>query len=375
MKSRLLNSVAALTLGALAAYPSAAARAADNALSAPADDAAISAITAPPPAPPPVPIGIFADNNLPQGRFVLSITPTFANYSGILIGTRGVSNEFLVSTVPFFLKPTEKVRIVPQDIAVDIQGVRLRYGVTNDFEMILDTGWVEKALDTRVFKGTSGTTPLADNYPETSSIVDTFLTGVYRIYQDDINRIQVSLGLSFPTGADDATFNDFIGPKGTLSNIRAFYGMELGTGTFDILPGAVYAGYLGPWSWGLSYRGRLPLDYNPLGYKYGNLHEFNGWGGYTWTPGITTTFRVSGTTQGHIDGFDPLINGPAVPSNPLFYGGQRVELFGGGSIDGKLIGIDNALILVEAGAPVYQNLNGPQIKKDWQAAARFAFKF
>lgn len=380
MKSKLLNSVAALALGAVTAYPSAAARAADNALSTGADDAANSAISAPLPAPqpyapPPVPIGIFADNNLPQGRFVLSITPTFANYSGILIGTQGVSNDYIVSNVPFFLKPKTKVRIVPQDIAVDIQAVRLRYGVTNDFEIILDTGWVEKALDTLVFKGTSGIKPLGDNYPETSSIVDTILTGVYRIYQDNINRFQLSLGLSFPTGTDDATFNDFRLPTGKLTNTRGFYGMQLGTGTFDILPGVVYAGYLGPWSWGLSYRARLPLDYNSQGYKYGNLHEFNGWAGYTWIPGITTTFRVCGTTQGHIDGFDHLITGPAVPANPLFYGGQRVELFGGGSIDGKLIGIDNALIMVEAGAPVYQDLNGPQIKKEWQAAARFAFKF
>jgi hypothetical protein len=219
---------------------------ADNALGARADDAVQSAISAPPPAPPPVPLGIFADNNLPQGRFVLSITPIFANYSGILIGTRGVSNNYIVSTVPFFLNPSEKVRVVPQDIAVDIQGVRLRYGVTNDFEMILDTGWVEKSLDTRIFKGTAGTTVLGDNYPATASIVDTFLTGVYRIYQDDIQRIQVSLGFSFPTGVDDATFNNFLLPNGTRSNIRAFYGMQLGTGTFDILPGAVYAGDLGP---------------------------------------------------------------------------------------------------------------------------------
>jgi hypothetical protein len=84
---------------------------------------------------------------------------------------------------------------------------------------------------------------------------------------------------------------------------------------------------------------------------------------------------VCGTTQGHIDGFDPQINGAAVPTNPDFYGGQRVELFGGASISGELIGIQNALILVEAGAPVYQNLNGPQIQKNWQAAARLAFKF
>src|SRR5262249_37520676 len=154
------------------------------------------------PAPPPVPIGIFADNNLAQGRFVFSITPIFAGLSGILIGTRGVSNEFVVSTVPFFLNPRQKVRIVPQHINVAIQGVRLRYGVTDDFEMILDTGWVEKNLHALVFKGTAGLTPLGDNYPRTSSIVDTILTGVYRVYQDDIHRIQLSLGFSFPTGID-----------------------------------------------------------------------------------------------------------------------------------------------------------------------------
>jgi hypothetical protein len=227
------------------------ARAADNALSAGADEAAKSAISAPPPAPPPVPLGIFADNNLPQGRFVLSITPIFAGLSGLLIGTRGVSNEFAVTTVPFFLNPSQKVRIVPQHINIAAQIVRVRYGVTDDFEMVLDTGWIEKNLHALVFKGTAGITTIGDNYPRTSSLVDTILFGVYRIYQDDIQRIQISLGFSFPTGIDDATFNDFILPNGTRRNIRGFYGMQLGTGTFDILPGVVYAGYLGPWSWGL----------------------------------------------------------------------------------------------------------------------------
>src|SRR5262249_30705791 len=155
------------------------------------------------------------------------------------------SNEFIVSTVPFFLNPSQKVRIVPQHINVDIQGVRLRYGVTNDFEMILDTGMVEKDPHALVFKGTAGIRPLGDNYPRTWSLLDTILSGVYRVYQDDIHRIQVSLGFSFPTGSDTATFNDFILPNGTRRNIRGFYGMQLGTATFDILPGAVYAGNLG----------------------------------------------------------------------------------------------------------------------------------
>jgi hypothetical protein len=351
------------------------AQANDLAFSGRVDDAAKSVTSAPRPAPPPVPMGIFCDNNLAQGKLGLSITPNFARFSGLLIGSRRVSNEFVVSTVPFFLNPSQKVRIVPQHIDFATVVVGLRYGVTNDFELIFNTGWVGKKLDTRVWQGTSGITPLGDNYPGTSSIVDTTVSGVYRIYQDDIQRIQVSVGFSFPTGVNTATFYNFLTPNGTRRDIRGFYGMQLGTGTFDILPGAVYAGYLGSWSWGVSYRARLPLDENPEGYRWGNLQEINGWAGYTWTPGLTTTFRVSGSTQGHIEGFDPQINGPAVPANPLFYGGQRVELFGGASISGKLIGIENALILFEAGAPVYQNLNGPQIEKNWQAGMSVRYKF
>jgi hypothetical protein len=351
-------------------------RAADNALDARADDAAKSVISAPPPPPPPAPMGVFgADNLLAPGKLVLSITPIFANLSGILIGTRKVSNEFIVSTVPFFLNPSQKVRIVPQNIAVSTQVVGLRYGVTKDFEMNLNLGVVEKNLNALVFKGTAGITPLGSNYPGTASLVDTVLSGIYRVYQDDVHRVHVGLGFSFPTGSNRATFTDFLLPNGTRRNIRGFYAMQLGTGTFDILPGAAYAGYLGPWSWGVSYRGRLPLGRNPQGYFWGDLHELNGWAGYTWTAGLTTTFRVNGSTQGPIRGFDPKINGPAVPATPFFYGGQRVEVFGGASISGKFIGYENALILVEAGLPVYQNLNGPQIMKNWQAGMRLCLTF
>ncbi|MEK8123399.1 hypothetical protein WOB59_10105 [Methylocystis sp. IM4] len=89
---------------------------------------------------------------------------------------------------------------------------------------------------------------------------------------------------------------------------------------------------------------------------------------------MTATFRASGVTQGQISGFDPQILGRAVPTNPAFYGGQRVELFGGGVVSGKLIGVDAASVAFEAGLPVYQNLNGPQIAKNWQAGFSFRLK-
>lgn len=327
-----------------------------------------------PPAPPPSPMGVFGADMPAAGKLVLSVTPNFGNLSGIKIGTRTVSNEFIVSTVPFFLNPRQTVRVVPQNIAFRTQIVGLAYGVTKDLAVVVTAGTVQKSLEALVFRGAAGIQPLVRNYPGTEGLADFTLSGIYRVYQDGVNRIQVSAGFSFPTGSNTATFNNWIAPNGTISNIRGFYGMQLGTGTVDFMPGVVYAGFIGPWSWGASYRGRFPLGANPQGYLWGDLHELNGWGGYTWTPGLTTTFRVNASLQGPIRGFDPEIRGAAVPANPVFYGGQRVELFGGGTINGKFIGYDNWTLAVEAGLPVYQNLNGPQIMKNWQAGMSLRVK-
>lgn len=319
-------------------------------------------------------MGVFGADMPAAGKLVLSINPVIGNLSGIKMGTRTVSNEYIVTTVPFFLNPTQPVRIVPQNIAFRAQIVGLAYGVTKDFAMVLTAGTLQKSLEALVFQGARGIRPLARNTPGIEGLADFTLSGIYRVYQDEVNRVQVSLGFSFPTGTNTGTFNDFILPNGTIQNIRGFYGMQLGSGTFDIMPGVVYAGYLGPWSWGVSYRGRFPLGPNPQGYLWGDLHEVNGWGGYTWIPGLTTTFRASASMQGPIRGFDPEIRGPAVPANPAFYGGQRVELFGGGTISGKFIGYESVTLAVEAGLPVYQNLNGPQIIKNWQASMSLRFK-
>ena len=143
-------------------------------------------------------------------------------------------------------------------------------------------------------------------------MTDSILAGIWRVYQDPINRIQINLGMSFPTGGTDNTFT-LLQPNGTYATSRAFYSMQPGSGTFDLMPGIVYAGALERWSWGLSYRARLPLGVNPEGWMYGDLHEFSGWGGYSWTPSLTTTIRVSGSLQGPIIGADPLVVGKRRP--------------------------------------------------------------
>lgn len=370
--------------------------AAANAAEGPKKSVAPAPAPAAAPAPPPAPLGVFGADMPAAGKLVVSVIPQFANLSHTLIGRRTVSSEEVVATTPWFYNPRAKLRLVPQNVAVATQTVALAYGVTKDFSAVLTMGTIERNLDMLTFKGAAGITRLGMSYTGTKGLTDFTLSGVYRVYQDPIHRIQINLGMSFPTGSTQNTFTLLI-PNVTYQTSRAFYAMQPGWGTFDIMPGVVYAGHLDKWSWGASYRGRFPLTVNtqsvlgdPVvairelvatrlafsapGYRWGDLHEFNGWGGYTWIPGFTTTARVNATLQGPIRGYDPNIRGRAQAANPLFYGGQRVEVFGGATIGGKLLGWEPLSLAIEAGLPVYQNLNGPQLSKNWQAGMALRVK-
>jgi len=332
---------------------------------------------APPLLPPPIPLaplGVFGVDMPAAGKLTFSVGALFWNLSHSLLGTQGVSSQQLAATVPWYWSPTtSKLRLIPQNIAIASEGVSLCYGVTKDISIFVATGMIEKNLDMLTFKGASGITPLGMSFTGTDGMTDSVFAGFWRVYQDPINRIQINLGMSFPTGGTNNTFT-LLQPNGTYATSRAFYSMQPGSGTFDVMPGIVYAGALERWSWGLSYRARLPLGVNPEGWMYGDLHEFTGWGGYSWTPSLTTTIRVSGSLQGPIIGADPLVVGKAPAANPTFYGGQRIELFGGATIGGKIIGVDALSMLVEAGIPVYQNLNGPLLSKNWQASVVLRWK-
>ena len=325
--------------------------------------------------PPPVPLSVFGDNMPDPGKATLSIIPSFTNNAHSFIGTRSVSSQYIVSSTPWFWSPwASNLRIVPQNQFIEAQTVTLAYGIAKNLSVVLATGMVEKHSDLMTFFGSSNLIPRGMSFPGTDSLQDSSAAIIWRAYEDPINRIKVNLGMSFPTGSDHNLGGALLQPDGGYTIARAFYGMQSGTGTYDALPGIVYAGTIAPWSWGLSYRARLPLTYNPQGYMWGNYQEVNAWGGYTWFPGLTTTIRTNFNIQSPIAGADWLMLGKLQSANPNFYGGKRIEMYVGADIDGKLLGAPGFSIGVEGGVPVYQNLNGPQLSKNWQAGLALRWK-
>ena len=330
----------------------------------------------------PAPLGVFGVGLLNQGQWAVSYAPVWSRLAGSQIGTSPAYAEYIIQNVYSYHTPgsvgTPKLlRMVPSSFEFFGQSVSAAYCVTKDVTLVAATTYWEKWVDMYTYHaGTGPSALLGTSTGHTDGIGDTLLAGVWRVYHDTMNQLNLNIGFSLPTGDTTANQTLFV-PKngGSYSYARAFYGMQPGSGTLDFMPGLAYSGVLDQWSWGLAYRGRFPMDSNPDGWRYGAWNDLTGWGGYTWLPGFETTLRLDGMTQGRIGGFDPLITGFAQGANPYFYGGQWVSIFGGVNLAGKYFNIPKANLSLEVGLPVYQNLNGPQGARAVQANMALTYKF
>lgn len=346
-----------------------------------ADDPPTAASAANPPAPSLVPqaaapLGVFGVDMPGAGKFVISNFDSYSRLGGNMIGAQSVAPLYIIDNVysPDTPNGLAKLHMVPHNLQTYSEGLSAAYGVTENFSLSVATAYLEKSVDMETFAAKS-TSILGDSTGRTDGFGDTQVAGVWRVYRDNVNQFNLNFGLSLPTGGATNT-EVLLLPSGLNPVKRAFYGMQEGSGTFDALPGVAYSGVLGPWSWGLAYRGRIPLGDNPQGWRFGDYHQIDGWGGYSWAPGLETTLRLSGSTQTAIHGFDPAITGFAQGADPMDYGGQHVDLFGGAMVNGRYVGLPAAATLgLEAGAPLYQNLNGPQLARDWQIASTLRYKF
>jgi hypothetical protein len=318
-----------------------------------------------------IPAGVHGAAMVPAGKFMFSYTPSFMHMTGNYIGSNQVSGDTIVTTVhtppgtmmggmmaPFY-------RIVPQSMETDMHMFHAMYGVTDWFNLMVMANYTYKTMTMTTYAGMMGTKVLGSSTASTEGFGDTAVMSLWRLYDDGVHHVHVNLGLWLPSGSDTQSIS-MLSPMGMSMNMRANYGMQLGTGTVDLAPGVTYTGRWKQWSWGAVYRGRYALDTNVEGYSYGSWNDLTGWAGYTWIPGVTTTFRADGTIWGPIRGSDPAIMGVMQGTNPAFYGGQRINLFGGLELNGAPVGLRNVNLAVEGGAPVYQYLNGPQLGMDWQ---------
>ncbi len=316
----------------------------------------------------PTPIPLMGTHMHKPGEWMLSYRVMRMRMEENRDGRDDLSSETIATTVAnrFAGMPMQPatLRVIPEKMETDMHMFGVMAGVTDWLTVMAMGTWLEKEMTSTVFSGGAGTAVLGSSTMKSSGFGDTSLTGLLLLHDDGLHHVHFHAGLSLPTGSITES-GEMLMPSGMRMNMRYGYGMQLGTGTFDLLPGLTYTGNKDRWNWGVQARGRFPMGRNDEGYSVGTQAFVTGWTGYRFGRSLNLSARLQAEKKGRIDGIDSEIIGPTQGADPDRFGSTKLNAalgFDYGIPSGILKGHHLA---AEISAPLYQNLNGPQLKSDW----------
>lgn len=298
------------------------------------------------------PIGIMRDHVHNKGEWMLSYRLSYMHMEGNLDGTSSVKTEEILKD--YMVAPTK------MQMTMHMFGVM--YGVSDKLTMAVMGGFTDKETDNINDNNISFT---MDN----NGITDTKVNALYQLYNNKKHRFQFNMGISLPTGS----FNEK-----KIGGELFPYPMQIGSGTYDLLPGISYSGAYNDWSWGGQLNTTLRLGENNQGYTLGNRYQLTGWGALELSNMFSLSLRIDGKLWENIDDKGINLNNTMFMSpamDPKLQAGESIELLGGINFivpSGKLKG--NRLAL-EFGMPVYERLDGPRLEKDYHFTVGWQLAF
>jgi hypothetical protein len=305
------------------------------------------------------PAGVMIDHKHPKGGWMFSYTYMNMMMQDNLSGTAKLSDDDLFR---------QNYAMSPQNMRMDMHMLMAMYGVSGKFSLMAMANYnvmtmtMNPLVQNMIMNGSEMT--MSTQQPMTirsSGIGDVRVWGVYGLLNGEGSSLTLSAGVNIPTGSTTIMGgNDY-------NNQRLPYMMQLGSGSFDLLPGITYYKKAGSITWSAQVLSALRPFNNAQGYHYGNELTVNGWAAYHIWPSASVSLRAEGYTSDIIKAIDPMItNSNNILDEPDFnpnnYGGQRVSGYGGLNyyIHRSNLWPDSKLCL-EYGLPLYQNLNGPQL--------------
>lgn len=191
-----------------------------------------------------------------------------------------------------------------------------------------------------------------------SGLGDTKLYALYALFKNKTTQMLVSGGISLPSGS--------ITKRGDTGSMmypgqRLPYSMQNGSGTYDLLPGLNLLHQHNTMYYCVQASSIIRTTTNTLDYKLGNEFNLNAWYAWQWAPSISNSVRLEGNLAGRLHGNDSSLDPYSeLSANTANYGGKRILVHFGISVQTKNGCLKRSRFSLEYGMPVYQDLNGLQ---------------
>ncbi|MFC1575816.1 hypothetical protein ACFL5A_04150 [Gemmatimonadota bacterium] len=273
--------------------------------------------------------------------------------------------------------------VAPSTLVTSGFAVDLMYGVNDRLTVTASGSFARKKMEQWTASSANPGVYMF-NQTESSGLMDIKLTGIYTAYEGTSARAYVLGGFSIPVGATDAKANaaDPDNLAGEFVEVQLPYQQQLGSGTFDFLPGFNVAVQNEKATLGLQGKAVLHLGENSRGWSMGNTFTGNLWAGFAAADWAAVTIGFQYLKWGDIDGEDEDVDFlSTVYWNPAYVSyqkGWRLDLPLGVNFfmpensffAGQQLAIDFLI-------PIHQDLDQPQFRADnsivvtWKKAFSF----
>jgi len=296
------------------------------------------------------PIGVMGDHMHHAGEWMLSVRRMSMHMDGMRDGSSGLSaGEVFARNFP----------VTPTEMDTDMWMLGGMWAPTDEVTLMVMVPYLRRTMDHQTGGGALFTT-------RSGGLGDVSVSGLVRAWEDGPHHVHWNLGVSLPTGSIDERDDT---PASGGFDVTLPYPMQLGTGTFDLLPGVTYTGKSVDTSWGAQATARLPVENtNDNGYRRGTRGEITGWIAQRFSEETSGSVRLRYAKWNPIRGADPDLNPAMVPTaDPALQGGRRVDLLVGMNWIEPDEGSHGHRLAFEVGVPIDQHLQGPQLETDWTA--------
>jgi len=285
---------------------------------------------------PDAPIGIMGHHTHPKGEWMISYSFMKMQMDGNRNGTDGVS------------VPLPGYMVSPLSMDMDMHMFGVMYGVTETMTFMAMLPVTSISMDHAVnMNGNEFTT-------EASGVGDLKLTALFETGENWVT----SAGLNIPTGSID---EKDVTPASSGVAVQLPYPMQLGSGSYEFALGTSYIKNYGHNSWGNKADIIVRFNDNDRDYKLGNSFALNSWYSFGVSEKSTLSVRLKLLDWDNISGADTDLNPMMVPTaDTNLRAGTRADVLLGYNYQLT----NDTLLGLEIGAPVYQDLDGPQLETD-----------
>lgn len=300
------------------------------------------------------PIGIMGDHTHHAGGWMLSYRYMHMEMDGMRDGNDDLSDAEVLSD--FMVTPTR--------MTTDMHMLGAMYAPNDRLTILAMVPWVRKSMDHVTRMGVRFTTG-------SEGLGDVKLGALYVLKRWRGQQLHLNMSVSLPSGDIDETDD-----TPAANDAQLPYPMQLGSGTWDLLPGVTYLGQRDAYAWGAQVLGTVRIGENDNDYTLGDRLELNGWTSYRFSDPWSVSARLRWQSWGEIDGRDDQLNPLQVPTaDPDLQGGTRADALIGVNFYAHSGVFKGHRLAIEGGVPVYENLDGPQMSADWMATAGWQYAF